>query len=51
MASHTRRVELVTEITKLRRQQMEAIANATFGCWTVEEEAEHQDAPSVFLKW
>ena len=43
MPSPTRRVELVTEIAKLRNQQMESIAKGTFGAWTAEEEAEHED--------
>jgi hypothetical protein len=42
MAPHTR-AELVAEIVKLRRQQLDSAAKAQFGCWTREEEAEHQE--------
>jgi len=41
MAPHTR-AELVAKIIELRRQQSEAAANAMFGCWTREQEAEYQ---------
>jgi hypothetical protein len=40
MPPHTR-AELVPEIVKLRRQQLDSAAKALFGCWTREEEAEH----------
>ncbi len=42
MAPHTR-AELVAEIVKLRRQQLDSAAKALFGCWTREEEADHQE--------
>jgi len=42
MAPHTR-AELVAEISELRRLQLETASNATFGCWTREEQAEYQE--------
>jgi len=41
MAPHTR-AELVAEITELRKQQLEAAADAMFGAWTREQEDAHQ---------
>jgi hypothetical protein len=42
MTPHTR-AEIVAEITELRTQQLEAAADALFGAWTREQEAEHQE--------
>jgi hypothetical protein len=42
MAPHTR-AELVVEIVKLRKEQLDSAGKALFGCWTREEEAEHQE--------
>ena len=43
MASHKRRAELLTEIAKLRRQQMDSITASVFGGWTAGEEVEHEN--------
>jgi hypothetical protein len=37
------RHEIVAEITELRTQQLEAAADAMFGCWTREQEAASQE--------
>jgi len=42
MAPQTR-AELLAEITELRRMQSEDQAEATFGCWTREQEVAHQE--------
>jgi len=42
MALHTR-AESDAEITELRKLQLEAVANATFGCWTREQEAAYRE--------
>jgi hypothetical protein len=42
MAPHTR-AELLVEIIKLRKQQLESFADGTFRGWTVEKEVEHRD--------
>jgi hypothetical protein len=41
MASKTR-AELKVELAKLRKQHYEAIANATFGGFTQQQEAAHE---------
>ena len=40
MASNTRK-ELISEVMRLRKQHYEALAKATFGGFTVDEEATH----------
>ena len=42
MALHTR-AESDAEITELRKLQLEAVANARFGCWTREQEAAYRE--------
>ena len=42
MTPHTR-AEIVAEITELRKQQLEAAADALFGAWTREQEAAHKE--------
>ncbi len=42
MTPHTR-AEIVAEITELRKQQLEAAADALFGAWTRVQEAAHQE--------
>jgi hypothetical protein len=42
MASH-KRAELVTEITHLRKQQLESFADGTFSGWPPEQEAAHSE--------
>jgi hypothetical protein len=42
MPSHAKRAELAAEIAKLRKQQLEDIADATFSGWRGEREAEHR---------
>lgn len=43
MPSHrAKRAKLVAEIAKLRKQQLEDIADATFTGWRGEREAEHR---------
>ena len=43
MASHTKRHELVAEITQLRKQQLESFADGAFTGWPPEQEATHQE--------
>jgi len=42
MASH-KRAELVTEITHLRKQQLESFADGAFRGWPPEQEAAHNE--------
>jgi hypothetical protein len=43
MASSTKRSELVAEIAKLHRLQLDSFAKATFGGWTREQEIAHDE--------
>ena len=43
MASDPRRAKLVAEITELRGLQRDSIVTATFGGWTREQEAAHDE--------
>jgi len=43
VSSPTQHAKLLAEIKLLRGQQLESLAKATFGAWTAEEEAEHQE--------
>jgi hypothetical protein len=49
MAPHTR-AELVAEIAELRRRQFETAADAMFGCWTREEQAEYQERANLLTR-
>jgi len=47
MAFHkTQRAELVSKIGQLRKQQLVSLAKNTFGGWTPEEEAAHDNYTS-----
>ena len=43
MASDSKRAKLVAEITELRKQQMESMIKATFGGWTRDQMAAHDE--------
>jgi len=38
MASDSKRAELISEITKLQKQQLEIVSAATFDGWTIDQE-------------